>query len=223
MSERYPINEVFETIQGEARFTGAPAVFVRLQGCPVGCAFCDTKHTWAQDPRHEVHFDEIVDKFDEGPSWAWASVDQIIDYLDETSSSHVVFTGGEPAMFDLTRLTDEIIASGRTVQIETSGTFEIRVSDEAWVTLSPKIGMAGGLKVRRDAVQRADEIKMPVGKSADIQKLKEFLDLMDLEVEPLVWLQPLSQQEKATALCIEAARENGWRLSAQLHKYLKVR
>jgi pyruvate-formate lyase-activating enzyme len=27
-------------------FTGVPAIFIRLQGCPVGCAWCDTKHTW---------------------------------------------------------------------------------------------------------------------------------------------------------------------------------
>ena len=40
------INEIFDTIQGEAYFTGTPATFIRLQGCPVGCAWCDTKHTW---------------------------------------------------------------------------------------------------------------------------------------------------------------------------------
>ena len=40
------INEVFPTIQGEATYTGTPATFIRLQGCPVGCSWCDTKHTW---------------------------------------------------------------------------------------------------------------------------------------------------------------------------------
>ena len=42
----YPINEIFQTIQGEGVFTGLPAIFVRLQGCPVGCPWCDTRHTW---------------------------------------------------------------------------------------------------------------------------------------------------------------------------------
>ena len=40
------INEMFETIQGEGAHTGVPSIFVRLQGCPVGCPWCDTKHTW---------------------------------------------------------------------------------------------------------------------------------------------------------------------------------
>ncbi|STL83083.1 7-carboxy-7-deazaguanine synthase; queosine biosynthesis [Escherichia coli] len=40
---QYPINEMFQTLQGEGYFTGVPAIFIRLQGCPVGCAWCDTK------------------------------------------------------------------------------------------------------------------------------------------------------------------------------------
>ncbi len=35
---QYPINEMFQTLQGEGYFTGVPAIFIRLQGCPVGCA-----------------------------------------------------------------------------------------------------------------------------------------------------------------------------------------
>ncbi|VTR58202.1 7-carboxy-7-deazaguanine synthase [Serratia fonticola] len=40
---QYPINEMFQTLQGEGYFTGVPAIFIRLQGCPVGCSWCDTK------------------------------------------------------------------------------------------------------------------------------------------------------------------------------------
>ena len=46
MNNQYPVNEIFQSIQGEGYFTGVPAIFVRLQGCPVGCAWCDTQHTW---------------------------------------------------------------------------------------------------------------------------------------------------------------------------------
>jgi hypothetical protein len=29
---QYPINEMFQTLQGEGYFTGVPAIFIRLQG-----------------------------------------------------------------------------------------------------------------------------------------------------------------------------------------------
>ncbi len=53
---QYPINEMFQTLQGEGYFTGVPAIFIRLQGCPVGCAWCDTKHTWEKLEDREVSF-----------------------------------------------------------------------------------------------------------------------------------------------------------------------
>lgn len=58
----YKINEIFETIQGEASFTGTPSIFLRLQGCPVGCAWCDTKQTWEVDDVYKVSLDDTVEK-----------------------------------------------------------------------------------------------------------------------------------------------------------------
>src|SRR4051794_25490444 len=62
MSETFAVNEVFESIQGEARHAGTPSVFVRLQGCAVGCPWCDTKHTWAADPDQEVSPEAMLAK-----------------------------------------------------------------------------------------------------------------------------------------------------------------
>ncbi len=58
----YKINEVFETIQGEGVFTGVPAIFVRLQVCPVGCAWCDTKQTWTAEPQDFSSLEDIMQK-----------------------------------------------------------------------------------------------------------------------------------------------------------------
>jgi organic radical activating enzyme len=40
------LSELFWSLQGEGPSTGTPAHFLRLQGCDVGCRWCDTKYTW---------------------------------------------------------------------------------------------------------------------------------------------------------------------------------
>ncbi len=214
-----PVNEIFETVQGEATFAGTPAVFVRLHGCDVGCPWCDTKYTWKLDEAKEVEFDVMLGKSNDD-RFAWADETELADHMLTYRSRHVVLTGGEPCDHDLMALTRAISMRGRKPQVETSGTREIKVSRETWVTVSPKMDMPGGYKVLGSALTRANEIKMPVGKPADVAKLKA---LLDGRPNCPVWLQPLSQSEKATKLCIEAATENGWRISCQVHKYIGVR
>ncbi|HEY6020017.1 MAG TPA: 7-carboxy-7-deazaguanine synthase QueE, partial [Candidatus Paceibacterota bacterium] len=40
--ESFLVKDIFYTIQGEGPYAGRPAVFVRLGGCNLRCAFCDT-------------------------------------------------------------------------------------------------------------------------------------------------------------------------------------
>ncbi|MBX3490890.1 7-carboxy-7-deazaguanine synthase QueE [Parvibaculum sp.] len=216
-----PVNELFETVQGEAAWTGTPAVFIRLQGCDVGCAFCDTKHTWPLAEARRIATVEMVEKVYDTATCADVEEAELVDLVCAMKSRHVVITGGEPCIHDLRPLTAALLGRGRSVQIETSGTADIRAADNAWVTLSPKIGMPGGLSVLPEAFGRADEIKMPVGKMADVEKL--LAAMPPCGVRGAIWLQPLSQSEKATKLCIEVARERGWRVSIQTHKFIGVR
>ena len=46
MAELYPVNETFLSWQGEGVHLGRKAFFIRLQGCPVKCAWCDSASTW---------------------------------------------------------------------------------------------------------------------------------------------------------------------------------
>src|SRR4051812_34849549 len=99
-----PVNELFDTIQGEATFTGMPSTFVRLQGCDVGCPWCDTKYTWAIDPSQQTSLTHIIAKSDPSPTYANVDVDQLVMALKQSYSRHLVITGGEPCMYDLTEL-----------------------------------------------------------------------------------------------------------------------
>ena len=74
----YKVNEVFETIQGEGSYTGIAAIFVRLQGCPVGCSWCDTKHTWAVKDELRQSLGDIVIKTAETEYWAGISAEQLL-------------------------------------------------------------------------------------------------------------------------------------------------
>jgi 7-carboxy-7-deazaguanine synthase len=210
-------------MQGEATHTGTPALFVRLQGCAVGCPWCDTKYTWEVDPDRVVSTGEMLAKLDGSPSYAILDADELVDLALTYRARLIVFTGGEPCQYDLREVTERLLDCGRQVQIETSGTQEVLCAPSAWVTLSPKIGMPGGFAVRGDAVRRADEIKMPCGAPRDVEKLHAFLAEHGVEDGRRVWLQPLSRSPKATALCIEAATEHGWRISVQTHAFIGVR
>lgn len=217
------LNEIFETIQGEATYTGTPSVFVRLQGCPVGCGWCDTKHTWQTNAEDQTEdFESIVNKVKDSPKHVMVTSSELAGFIEEGyNARHVVITGGEPCLYDLEEFTTRILLFG-SVQIETSGTFPIKAHPKAWVTLSPKLDMAGGLKVLEENYYRANEIKFPVGKIQDVDKMLTRIPIDVLKTKP-IWLQPLSQSKKATKLCIEIATMAGFKISVQTHKYIEVR
>jgi len=221
---KYPINEIFQTLQGEGVFTGVPAVFIRLQGCPVGCSWCDTKHTWEKEENKETTLGDIAFKNMDIDTWALANTHELISLMAKQgyTAKHIVITGGEPCIYDLTPLTSELEAQGFQCQIETSGTYPIQCSSQTWVTVSPKVGMKGGLQVLTESINRANEIKHPVARERDIEELDSLLSRRTDKVQPVVALQPISQKQSATKLCIDTCIARNWRLSIQTHKYLNI-
>ncbi|KJG11442.1 7-carboxy-7-deazaguanine synthase QueE [Photobacterium kishitanii] len=220
----YKINEVFETIQGEGVFTGVPAIFVRLQVCPVGCSWCDTKQTWTAEPEDLVSVERIMVKTEDSPLWTQLDADGVVDLLIKQgyTAKHVVITGGEPCIYDLRPLTAALETAGFNCQIETSGTSDILTSDNTWVTVSPKINMKAKLPVLTSALARANEVKHPVGTHKDIDQLDALLATATLRNDVTIALQPISQKPRATELCISTCITRNWRLSIQTHKYLAI-
>ena len=196
----YPIAEIFESIQGEATFAGTPAVFIRLQGCDVGCPWCDTKYSWKRESATEV-----------------LSVSAIIKRITTYQSMHVVITGGEPCMYDLMPLISALRVESRCVQVETGGTYPIMIEKKLgiWITVSPKINMEKPFIM--ESIAKADEIKFPVGKLKDIDTLLN----MKITNRP-IWLQPLSLNDSATKICIKAAIRYGFKVSFQVHRLVGI-
>lgn len=220
----YKINEFFETIQGEGQYTGTASIFIRLQGCPVGCSWCDTKHTWDVDASQQIPIKQVFEKVDETAQWAELTAEQVLEHIKEQGyrSKHVVITGGEPAMYDLNEMCDVLHDNGFSTQIETSGTFEIKVPSKTWVTVSPKINMSGGYKVLASSMARANEIKHPIARQSHVEELEALLESSPVSEGTLIYLQPISQKVAATKLAIEICMEKNWRLSIQVHKYIGI-
>lgn len=220
----YKINEFFETIQGEGQYTGTASIFIRLQGCPVGCSWCDTKHTWGVEAEDQIPIKQVFEKTDETAQWAGLSAAEILSHIKAQGyrSKHVVITGGEPAMYDLNEMCEVLHANGFSTQIETSGTFEIKVPSETWVTVSPKINMAGGYEVLSSSMARANEVKHPIARQSHVEELEALLKSAPISEGTLVYLQPISQKISATKLAIETCMEKNWRLSIQVHKYIGI-
>jgi len=220
---KYPVNEIFETVQGEGHFTGYPVIFIRLQGCDVGCAWCDTKQTWIVDPDMQVQQDTVNKPCNDKPHWAYFTANEFIKTIQENKfiAKHIVISGGEPCLYDLMSLTSELEASGYFCQIETSGTSVVKATNSTWVTVSPKIEMKGKLPVLQSALIRANEIKHVVAMEKHVEELDILIEGVDI-TNKVMCLQPISQQKRATELAIKVCIERNWKLSVQMHKYIFI-
>ncbi len=220
---RYPVNDCYTCVQGEGVQTGVAMVLLRLHGCEVGCPWCDTKETWEFHPENEVtSLDEALGA---NSKYCWETAETIADYIAQhhPGPKWILITGGEPARYPLRPLVQALQARHYKVALETSGTETGHLDAPFdWVCVSPKLNMPGGKTVHLETLAHANEIKYVVGKSADIDRLDELLAQVHLQPDTWICLQPVSQSQKATRLCLEIVQQRGWRLSLQTHKYLGV-
>ena len=62
MSDELPVMEEFFTIQGEGKYSGTPAYFIRLGGCDVGCVWCDVKESWDAALHPQCKVSDIINR-----------------------------------------------------------------------------------------------------------------------------------------------------------------
>lgn len=194
-----PLMEAFYTIQGEGRFTGHPAYFIRLGGCDVGCVWCDVKESW------------------EAGKWPIQPIEDIVAAAEKFPGRLVVITGGEPLMYELGPLTALLKEKGFTTNIETSGAHPFS-GDFDWVCFSPKKFK----KPHPSIYQEADELKVVVFHSSDFDFAEEHAKLVNEDCE--LRLQPeWSKAEKFTPSIINYAKNHpNWKISLQTHKFMDI-
>ena len=197
--KKLPVMETFYTVQGEGAFAGAPAYFIRLGGCDVGCVWCDVKESWDAGKHPEIDKDKLV-----------------ADVVASGAGICVV-TGGEPAMYNLEYLTLGLKQNGIRTHVETSGAYEL-TGEWDWVTFSPK-----KFKAPVDSIYaRASELKVVVFHKSDLQWAATHQERINSA--SVLYLQPeWEKREEMQPLILDFIRKNiQWRISVQTHKYLGV-
>ena len=116
-----PVLEVFASIQGEGVFVGEPQVFLRLRGCPLRCAWCDTPGSWRLTAEDTVRVASA-----EGPRRypSWATPFQAACWIAEVEPREprtVSVTGGEPLLWPGFIGALPKMLGGRRLHLETAG------------------------------------------------------------------------------------------------------
>ncbi|MFY0607463.1 MAG: radical SAM protein [Cyclobacteriaceae bacterium] len=191
--------ESFLTIQGEGSHSGRTAFFIRLGGCEVGCVWCDVKESW--DAKNHPK----------------STVQSIVKAAKESGTKIAVITGGEPLMYDLENLTEQLIAAGIKTHVETAGVYPITGKWD-WVCFSPK-------KFKEPNslyYNQSDELKVVIYNKSDFKWAEQHAEKCNSNMQ--LFLQPeWSKKDQMTPLIVDYVKKNPkWRISLQTHKYLNI-
>ncbi|MBN2669676.1 MAG: 7-carboxy-7-deazaguanine synthase QueE [Bacteroidales bacterium] len=194
-----PLIDEFYTLQGEGYYTGEAAYFIRVGGCDIGCRWCDEKISWSPALHKSVRVDEIIDK------------------LSQVAGKTLVVTGGEPAIYNLQRLTDLAHAKGIKCHIETSGSYKI-TGDWDWICVSPK---PQSMPLLENFI-KASELKVIIYNDEDIEWAEACSEKASDACR--LYLQPeWSRHAVNTPKIVDYIKNHPkWRISIQSHKFMKI-
>jgi 7-carboxy-7-deazaguanine synthase len=206
------VAEVFYSIQGEGATAGLPAVFLRLQGCTVGCVWCDTKYSWDPAAGRTVDVDTLVEEASAYPC------------------RRAVVTGGEPLESPLfAPLVDALERAGFAIEVETSGTLAPPTSLDRAIQWNVSLKLAGSgvaeaKRIRSEAVRdflsRDAWWKFVVSDESDVAEVLRLAECYALPRSRIL-LQPeavrRAELEERSAWVVEACKRHDFRFSPRLH------
>ena len=155
------ITEIFHSLQGETSLSGVPFAFIRLTGCNLRCAYCDSSYSFKGGKK--------------------MSVAQVVETIEPYRVKHVLLTGGEPLLQRQTsELIDALRAKNYIVSIETHGEISIaNVAQRARIIMdikTPSSGMArGGFKQNLKYLKPSDEVKFVIASEDDYAWAREII------------------------------------------------
>lgn len=192
----YRINEIFYSLQGEGRWAGRAAVFIRFSGCNLKCPFCDT------------NFKEYTEM----------TLSEILAAIAEyRACGFVVLTGGEPTLQLDQALVDGLRSDGFFVAVESNGTRPLEAYVD-WLTISPKTAYVDNGKV---VVQSCSELKVVYDGEHEPSTYGIMAD--NLYIQPCDVGDEIRNAE-IIAACVEFIKEHPqWKLSLQQQKIINVR
>jgi 7-carboxy-7-deazaguanine synthase len=203
------VTEIFLSLQGEGRFTGAPTTFVRLTGCPLRCRYCDTAYAF--------HGGE------------WTAFETIFDTVRANDVRHVCVTGGEPlAQPNTNPLLRTLCDRGYDVSLETSGALDIsgvdpRVSRVLDIKTPGSGESARNLRANLDVLTPRDQLKFVLTGEQDYAWAKRQVEgaLAGQCAGCEIWFSPAHGELAPDELAAWILRDRlAVRMQIQLHKYL---
>lgn len=208
-NQRGRIAECFFSIQGEGITAGLPTVFIRLQGCSVGCTWCDTKYSWDPSGGREVTLDGLVEEASAFPC------------------RRVVITGGEPLESPLfPSLVGALKARGFTIEVETSGTLTPTVEVDQW-NVSVKLSESGVPDTKRinpQAIRKFVRLqawwKFVVLGRSDVLEVLQLAERFTLPRERILLMPEGVHREdvlERSLWVVDECKRYGYRYSPRLH------
>lgn len=204
---RLKITEIFRSLQGEGDAVGFPTVFVRLTGCPLRCAYCDTAYAFT--------------------GGEWWSLDDIVARVAQLEVRHVCVTGGEPlAQRNCLPLLARLCDAGYEVSLETSGALPVaevdaRVRKVVDVKTPASGEMARNLLEQLGTLSGRDQIKFVICDRGDYEWSRSLVREGGLGDRAMILFSPSHQQLPARELADWILEDRlPVRLQVQLHKIL---
>ena len=205
------VSELFYSIQGESTRAGFPCAFIRLSGCNLRCSYCDSCYTWDEAGTSQT-------------------VEEIFDWLEGFPGVMVEITGGEPLIQEpVYLLMDQLLARGREVLLETSGSLSIdRVPADVRVILDLKCPGSGMVKEvewdnidllrQRQRTGSRDEVKFVLSSEEDFFWAAEVVRKQNMTDLLPVLFSPVTNRLPADRLAdLILAERMAVRLQLQLH------